>query len=52
MNKTTQRRLSFTFSPETEQLIRKIAKDTDLKLCAVIKRAVELLNKELYKNDK
>ncbi len=39
------KRYSFSFSPETDSLIRRLAKETDLKMCAVIKQSVEMFAK-------
>ncbi len=39
------KRHSFSFSPETDVLIRRLAAETDLKMCAVIKQAVEMFAK-------
>ncbi len=40
------KRCNFSFSPETDALIRRLAKETDLKMCAVIKKAVEMFAKK------
>lgn len=47
------KRHSFSFSPETDALIRRLSKETDLKMCAVIKQAVEMFAKahDSRKND-
>ncbi len=40
------KRNNFALSEETDSLIRRLSKETDLKLCAVIKKAVEMFAKD------
>ncbi len=39
------KRRNFSFSPETDALIRRLSQETDLKMSAVIKQAVEIFAK-------
>ena len=49
---TKTKRYGFIFSVETDELIKKLSKQTGMKYSTLVERALELLNKDINKNAK